>query len=352
MAERHRRRRALVLLLALLLVASVGYLTLRPHDARDTDASLRADQHRLEVPAGGSTSFRVDTGTSGSTILAPKISASGAPAGSSVDVLADASGAVVSVHTSPTTPIGTTPLHAVAQHGSDTEAVQIPVVVTPVLGFTMTLAPASATVVDGESTTYALTIKRGLFAGPIAISVAGLPRFATATVSPSVSLLKSNATIRITAGTNVLPGTYPFTVTGRAPIHSETVTGYLVVLPQTYPDFPITGSADQALTPGGPSGAVNLAISNPFDGTMTVTGLGVTITGTDVATCDVSSYAVTAYAGPASLTIPAHSTRTLADLGIPRSQWPQISMANLPTSQDSCKGAVVQLHFSAHGSGA
>jgi hypothetical protein len=106
------------------------------------------------------------------------------------------------------------------------------------------------------------------------------------------------------------------------------------------------------LAPGAPSAAVDLAITNPFTAAMTVTALGVSVTGTSISACAVGNYDVTAYSGPFPLTIPPGTTRTLSQLGVPRAQWPQVQMLNLPANQDACKGATVQLHYSGTGSGA
>ena len=109
-----------------------------------------------------------------------------------------------------------------------------------------------------------------------------------------------------------------------------------------------------ALYPGA-SQPVNLTISNPSDGPVTVNSLSVTIddattrNGAPDPGCDGSTnFAVThqLVAPHAALVIAAHASRSLADLGVPEDQWPTIHMLDLPTNQDDCKGAVLSLVYS------
>ena len=48
----------------------------------------------------------------------------------------------------------------------------------------------------------------------------------------------------------------------------------------------------------------------------------------------------------ATLAVPAHSTKSLSDMGVPQVQWPVLTMPDLPTNQDACKGAVFTLLYS------
>lgn len=353
----HRRFRLLVLLLAALLAASVGSGALRPTATTvGVGLSITADQSSLGVAVGAEALVAVTVSQPGSWVGPISLSVSGAPIGAHVGItpnpVVPGIPSVISVLTAASTPVGSYYLQITATSGTHTATITVVLVVSLPTGFTMQLSPTSRTVVDGESTTYDLSINRGLLAGPIALKLNGVPANATASVSPSLSILGSSAKITISTATNVVPGSYLITVKGTSLLASATASAYLIVLPQTYPNFPINGAADRVLAPGSEPGAINLAITNPFGAPMTVTNLGVTVTGTDRAGCGVGNYAVTAYGGPASLTIPAHSTKTLQQLGVPRAQWPQVAMPNLPANQDSCKTATVQLHFSGTGNGA
>jgi hypothetical protein len=351
------KTRLLALLVAALLAASVGSGALRPTATTiGVGFSLSVDQSTVGVTIGAQAVVAVSVSQPGSWVGPISLSVTGAPIGAHVGItpnplLLPGVPAIVSVLTTASTPVGSYYLKITATSGTYSQTITVVLVVSLPTGFSMVLSPPSATVVDGESTTYNLAIDRGLLAGPIALKVSGVPANATATVSPSLSILGNSASIKVATAANVVPGTYLLTVKGSSLLASATASAYLIVLPQTYPNFPIAGTADRVLTPGGEAGAVDLAITNPFGVPMSVTALGVNVTGTDKPGCGAGNYQVTAYGGPFPLTVPANSTRTLTQLGVPRAQWPQVAMVNLASNQDACKGATVQLHYSGTGSG-
>lgn len=357
MSRHHGRIRLLVLLLAALLATSLGASGVRP-TATTVDAGLgiSVDRTSVGITVGSQAVVAVTVSQPGSVLGPVHLSVSGMPAGASATILPNPAvngiPAIVAIRTSASTPIGSHLLKITAASSNQSVSVTVTLNVTLATGFTMVLSPPGATVVDGESTTYTLTVDRGLLAGPIALSITGVPQFATATVSPSLSLLGNTATVRISTATNVVPGTYLIIVKGKALLASATASAYLVVLPQTYADFPIHGTPDRVLAPGSEPAAIDLALTNPFGAPMTVTALGVDLASTDKPGCTTANYAVAAYSGPLPLTIPANSTRTLSSLGVPRAQWPAVRMLNLATNQDACKGAVVQLAYSGAGNGA
>jgi hypothetical protein len=351
------RIRLLVLLVAALLATSLGSSAVQP-TATTVGAGLgiSVDRTSVGVTIGSQAVVAVTVSQPGSLLGPVHLSVTGAPVGATVAILPNPAingiPAVVAVQTSATTPVGSYLLKITATSNGQSVSVNVQLNVTLATGFTMVLSPPAATVVDGQSTTYTLTVNRGLLAGPISLSLSGVPQNATATVSPSLSLLGNTATVKVSTATNVVPGTYLITVKGQSLLASATASAYLIVLPQTYDDFPIAGTPDRTLAPGSERAAIDLALTNPFGAPMTVTALGVDVTSTDKPGCATSNYAVTAYSGPFPLTIPAHSTWTLSSLGVPRAQWPAVRMLNLPTNQDACKTAVVQLAYSGAGNGA
>lgn len=349
--------RLLVLLLAALLATSLGASAVRPTATTvDAGLGLSVDRSSVGITVGSQAVVAVTVSQPGSVLGPVHLSVTGVPAGATAAVLPNPAingiPAVVVIRTTASTPIGSHLLRITATSGSQSASVTVQLSVSLATGFTMVLSPPVATVVDGQSTTYTLTVDRGLLAGPIALSVSGVPQFATATVSPSLSLLGNTATVRISTATNVVPGTYLITVKGKALLASATASAYLIVVPQTYDDFPIEGTPDRVLAPGSEPAAIDLELTNPFGAPMTVTALGVDLTSTDKPGCTTADYAVAGYSGPLPLTIPANSTRSLSSLGVPRAQWPSVRMLNLPTNQDACKGAVVQLAYSGAGNGA
>jgi hypothetical protein len=110
-------------------------------------------------------------------------------------------------------------------------------------------------------------------------------------------------------------------------------------------DFSIAGTplAGVLLYPGGPPVAVNLVFTNPNSVPITVQSATMTVAGTSAGGCPASSFAVPGQLG-ATPTVPAASTRSLQELGVPQADWPQLRMLDAG-DQDACQGATVRLHF-------
>lgn len=354
-----RTPRILIAVMVALLAASVGTATLRPSATTvGTQLSISTDKSVVGVTVGTTGLFAVTVSQPGSLLGPLKLTFSGTPKGVTVNALPNpvATGipAIVVVQPSASTPAGSFTLKVTATSDDGRSAsIDVKVNLTLATGFTMAANPVNPTVVDGESTTVALSINRGLLAGPITLSLSGVPQYATATVSPSLSLLGSTASITIKTATNVLPGVYPVTVTGQALLASSSIQFYLEVKPQTRPNFSVKGQPDRLLTPGGPAGAIDVAVVNVNDSPMTVSNLAVSVVSTSKPGCGVENYAVVPYSGPASYVVPASSTTRLSQVvpAIPRAQWPAVRMINTSANQDVCKGASVTLRFTAKGDG-
>ena len=84
--------------------------------------------------------------------------------------------------------------------------------------FDVFASPASRTIVQGDSTTYALNvISSGGFGSPVTLTPDGLPAGAQANISPSpVTPTKSgtDSTLTITTSSTTPAGTYTITITG------------------------------------------------------------------------------------------------------------------------------------------
>lgn len=108
--------------------------------------------------------------------------------------------------------------------------------------------------------------------------------------------------------------------------------------------FSMTGTGAGLLYPGGPVVYVNLVFSNPNSSPVTVTNVTTSITGTSKPSCGTSNFTVAQQFVP-PVTVPANSTRSLSQLGVPQSRWPQLRMIDTGTNQDACKNADVNLSF-------
>ncbi len=115
--------------------------------------------------------------------------------------------------------------------------------------------------------------------------------------------------------------------------------------------FTIGGNAGNLFYPG-TSEPLDLIITNPFKFAITVLTVSVTVAPVparngvpDPACPAVTNLLVTRPLG-ATLTVPALSTKSLSDLGVPQARWPVLTMPNLPTNQDACEGATFSLLYS------
>jgi hypothetical protein len=118
--------------------------------------------------------------------------------------------------------------------------------------------------------------------------------------------------------------------------------------------FTLAGDLSSPLYPGA-SRVLNVSISNPFSFDIHVSGLTVTVrhptsrNGQPNPSCDGTTnlQVLRQYGGPAPLAVPGKSTVSLAGLGVPQSQWPQLLMPDLPVNQDACKRTTFTFDYAA-----
>jgi uncharacterized membrane protein len=84
-----------------------------------------------------------------------------------------------------------------------------------VADFGVAAAPASATVVAGQSTTYTVTVSsRGGFAGSVTLSATGLPSGATASFVPNPVRAPGSSTLTVRTTATATRGTFTLTISG------------------------------------------------------------------------------------------------------------------------------------------
>jgi hypothetical protein len=116
-------------------------------------------------------------------------------------------------------------------------------------------------------------------------------------------------------------------------------------------DFTIGGNAPNPFYPG-TSERLDLAITNPFKFAIKVLTVSVTVepvpakNGVPDPACPAASNLLVTRPLGTTLDVPALSTNSLSDLGVPQAQWPVLTMTDLPTNQDACKGATFTLVYS------
>jgi hypothetical protein len=144
--------------------------------------------------------------------------------------------------------------------------------------FSVSAAPASRTILVGQSTSYTVTFSPiNNYAGTVSFTVLGLPTGATPMFSPSSLSSAGTTTLSITTNNSTPPGTYPLTITGTDGTLTRTVSVSLEVDAVPPGDFTISfanpptitvkrnSSGSKTVTIGavnGFTGVVNLSASN------------------------------------------------------------------------------------------
>ena len=141
---------------------------------------------------------------------------------------------------------------------------------------------------------------RNGFAGDVALSVAGLPAGAGASVVPAV-VPGGAGTAQVTVGTpaSLAPGTYPLTLTGTSGALVRTAPVTLVVSPP--PDFGLTVTPAALTVVSGGTGAATVGVA-ALDGFAADVALSVTGLPAEVGTATVTP-AVVSVAGTAQLLV-------------------------------------------------
>lgn len=340
-----------IVALALTLIAWVDW-------SSNSDFSLKADHDAVSVTANSQAVMAVHISTKTSNAKPVKFSFSHVPAGVSVSATSDPLSpdiAVIGVETSSTAKPGNFQLTVTGTNGAAKHSFTVPVSVSvPVRTkppFTMVVRPASHTVVSRWHTRFSVVTYPGRLPMPVTLTVSGLPSGASATFMSAGWVNGSAYMMNVSTTIDTAPGTYLFTVHGVEGAQSADAQGYLTVVNAVLKPFTIAGDGSKVLSPGITS-PINLSISNTFKRDLTVAGLSVALVSTSNPSCATSNFVVTQYSGPSSLVVPHMSKRTLAQLGVPRSQWPSVKMINLlHTNQDTCKNVTLNLTYTGSGSG-
>jgi hypothetical protein len=141
----------------------------------------------------------------------------------------------------------------------------------PTPDYSLSVSPASASVVQGAGTNYTVTVTpSGGFTGSVTLSVSGLPSGAAGTFSPNPTTTTS--TLAVTTSTTTPAGSYPLTITGVSGTLSHTTSATLVVTAAPTPDFSIAATpASQTVTQGtAGTYTVNVTRTGGFTGAVTL----------------------------------------------------------------------------------
>jgi hypothetical protein len=264
------------------------------------------------------------------------------------------------VTTARNTPAGSYTIKISGSSGTLSHSVTVGLTVNYAISPSIALSaiPASVTVPAGSTGVYTVTIGRTGFAGLVALSTSGLmPAGVRASFLPNPTTGNSS-TLQVATTSGATPdGGFTLYIVGSATIGSSTVYAYaqvqLVVSTPTGKPFSISGNLSGTLAPGNGQQPLNLTLRNPNNQKLAISNLTVTVSRTSAGSaCAPSNFAVTQYSGPYPLTLTSGQTASLSQLGVPSAQLPKISMIDLRSNQDACKGVTLTLAYSGAGQGA
>jgi hypothetical protein len=332
------------------------------------DFALGVSPVAQSVRQGQSTAYAVTASAGGSFAGTVSLTASGKPTGTTttfaptslaLSTSVSSRTSTLTVSTDNRTPVGTYTMTITGVSGKLSHSVSVRLTVTKVLppSLALSMSPTSVTVAAGSAATYTVTINRTNFTGWVGVAVVGpFASGVSASVQPDPTTGNST-TVRLTASSSTKDGTYPVGVIGWSVADDTIKLAYaqadLVVSTPKDKPFTISGNLSGTLAPGVPAQPLNLTLANPNGQQLSITNLTVAVSGTSAgAACGPENFAVTQYRGSYPMRLGAGQTASLSQLGVPASAQPAITMRDLPTNQDACKGVTVHLVYSGSGQGA
>ncbi|MBW8748179.1 MAG: SMP-30/gluconolactonase/LRE family protein, partial [Acidobacteria bacterium] len=282
------------------------------------DFSISDTPASQTVTQGNSTTYTTMVNALNGFTDTVNLSVSGLPTGATASLspasVSGSGSSTLSLTAATTTAAGTYTLTITGTNGTLTHTSTVTLIVQGPSNFSISAAPSSQTVTQGNSTTYTASISAvNGFTGTTSLSVSGLPAGATASFSPTSVAGSGSSTLTVSTATTTPVGTYTLTITGTSGTltHSATVT--LVV--QGPADFSISSTpSSQTVTQGnGTTYTTTIGALNGFTDTvnLSVSGLptGATaslspasVSGSGSSTLTVST-ATTTPAGTYTLTI-------------------------------------------------
>jgi uncharacterized membrane protein len=234
------------------------------------DYTLSASPTALSVVQGSTGTATITTAVVGGFSSPISLSATGAPAGTTVSfnqssiAAPGAASTTMIINVGGNVAAGSYPITVTGAGGgvTHTGTVMVTVSATEITDFTVVASPVLMSVAQGASGTATITtaVTHG-FSNAINLSTTGTP--AGATVSFGSSQIAApgagSSSMTIAVGSSMASGTYPFTVTGAGGgvIHTTTVTLTVTPPPVTPPPVtpPIVGDAGNGITVADVSGS-------------------------------------------------------------------------------------------------
>jgi hypothetical protein len=356
-----RRRIALTFLGVLVILAGSAYAVYAA--GGKADFSLSASPSSQTINRGQATTYSVTVSRVNGFTGAVTLGVTGLPTGSVASwklsngttsnvVPSSLNGATLTVQTANTSPTGTFTPTITGTSGNLSHSTTVTLVLKSPSdpNFTVAASPSSQSVVQGDQTSYTVTVTRSNgFSGSVSLGVTGLPSATTASWSPSSTIPNgsTSTSLNLQTASNTSTGTYALTITGSGTINGTTVqrmaSATLVV--QQSQSFRLSGDLGAKLSPG-VKAPLNLTLNNPYSFNLLVTNLAVSVEeATSNTGCSGSkNFKMTQFSGSYPITIPP-GTSTLSSVVPNSAEWPQVEMLNLATNQDQCKNATLHLDY-------
>jgi hypothetical protein len=187
------------------------------------DFTISASPASLSIQQGNQGISTITTTVSNGFNSAISLSASGVPLGTTVTfnpnpIPAPGSGtSTMTITVGASTPTGTYPITVTGSGGGVQHNATVTLTVTASPNFTISAAPASLSVAQGnQGTSTITTVVSGGFNSAISLSASGVPSGTTVSFNPNPIPAPGGgtSTMTITVGSSTPTGTYPITVTG------------------------------------------------------------------------------------------------------------------------------------------
>jgi uncharacterized membrane protein len=220
--------------------------------------------------------------------------------------------------------------------------------------FSLSASPPSQSVVQGQGTTYTVTVSPlSGFSGTVNLTASGLPSGASASFNPASVSGSGSSTMAATTSTSTPAGTYTITITGSSGSVTHTTTVSLTVNAAAQPNFSLSRSPSSVtIVQGGSAGTSTITItpSNGFASSVALSATGVPsgvtaafspnpATSTSTLTLTASSTATT---GTATVTVTGTSSglthTTTVTLTVNAAATPNFSLSASPSSVTIVQG--------------
>lgn len=358
-------------MLGVLLTLSLGGAAYAVTSTTTPDFSLTTAVTSATTTPGGAAAYGLNLHSVGGFSDNVTLSVAGLPAGATATFGTNpsfvdpslASGTTLWINTSSSTPVANDPNIVVTASNSSgniihTLNLSLNVGQSGTPDYTLEITPSVQYVSAGNSVTYTVkTVPVSGFTGSVTLTARTVPGAVLLGWNGATAMTAQNPTVTVPAGgsatltvattTTNPPGSYAISVTGTSGSLSHTGAATLDI-----DLFSATGSLSRPLYPGNPPAAIPVTITNPYNYTVTVTGLAASVqansngivfdrrTSQPASACQASwfKFAPSSISSINPVQVPAGSSITLSG-----SQDPTVQLTDQPVDQDSC--ANVQLQF-------